>query len=265
MKKEQPQIRKTSNLAIFKRMAGNRPISESRIKALEDKVKSYGWLIENFPILTNERLEVVDGQHRLEYARRKGLPVSYTIRAGLSEAAPANLNNTNTAWTLRDYIQHYAELGYPAYVAMKALLDRWSGEFDVSTLAQALTGCQRNGATFKSGLLTCEDDGEAKAEQALEWLHSIRPMLRGIVGHAKYYNQALLFCRGLPGFCPERMFEKLTQYQTDIVPVATVAQAVDVLEAVYNKRNREKLYLTEEYKKYLHNRQMAYKKEKRHT
>ena len=53
----------TSDLTKFKQITGNRPHNPQHVKRLTSSIKRYG-VLQN-PIIVNENMVVVDGQHRL--------------------------------------------------------------------------------------------------------------------------------------------------------------------------------------------------------
>ncbi len=65
--KEVNKVYQTSDLSIFKQIEGNRVPNLQHIKRLADSIRVYGMKCN--PILVNERMEVIDGQHRLMAAK----------------------------------------------------------------------------------------------------------------------------------------------------------------------------------------------------
>ena len=79
-KQEVNKVYKTSDLSIFKQIDGNRVPNLQHIKRLADSIRVYGMKCN--PILVNERMEVIDGQHRLMAAKEVKSFVYY-IKYGL--------------------------------------------------------------------------------------------------------------------------------------------------------------------------------------
>ena len=96
----------TNDYDMFKRLEGNRSVTELRVKKISNSIKTVGYVMN--PIIVNERFEVIDGQGRLEVLRRLELPVYYIVVNGIGrkECIAMNINQTN--WSLYDYIQSYA-------------------------------------------------------------------------------------------------------------------------------------------------------------
>ena len=79
-------IVKTTDYSIFKKINGNRGISHSHVTKLTAAIARRN-LLQLFPIIVNEKMEIVDGQHRLWAAKRLKLPIYYEKmkEAGLEE------------------------------------------------------------------------------------------------------------------------------------------------------------------------------------
>ena len=60
------KVYKTTDLSIFKSIDGNRVPNLQHIKRLAQSINVYGMKCN--PILVNEQMEVIDGQHRLAAA-----------------------------------------------------------------------------------------------------------------------------------------------------------------------------------------------------
>src|ERR1039458_10319262 len=69
------QLYVTKNYDIFIRMIGNRPINESHVTHLKKKIQDEGNLTSEFPINLNEKMEIIDGQHRIMALKQLGYPV----------------------------------------------------------------------------------------------------------------------------------------------------------------------------------------------
>lgn len=70
------------------------------------------------PIIVNEKMEIIDGQHRVEAAKHLNLPVYYIITdGGLRQVQMLNANSKN--WTIEDYINSYCDTGSESYKIYK--------------------------------------------------------------------------------------------------------------------------------------------------
>ena len=115
--KEVNKVYQTSNLSIFKNIDGNRVPNLQHIKRLTNSIRVNGMKCN--PILVNESMEVIDGQHRLMAAKEAKSFVYYIIVKGysLSEVHTLNLNQKN--WSKKDFMDGYANMGIESYIKLK--------------------------------------------------------------------------------------------------------------------------------------------------
>lgn len=116
------EVMKTYDLSIFKQLPGNRPPNLLHIKRLKQSMIDHGVLM--CPIIVNENMEVIDGQHRLMAAQGlDGVPIYY-IKADsyrLEQVHTLNMNQKN--WAKKDFVDGYAEMGLEPYIKLKRFLE----------------------------------------------------------------------------------------------------------------------------------------------
>ena len=112
----------TSDLNIFKSIDGNRVPNLIHVNRLTDSIKKYGMKCN--PILVNEKMEVIDGQHRLMAAKNANASVYFIIIPGsnLDDVHTLNLNQKN--WTRKDFMEGYAGMGLMPYIKLKAFVKK---------------------------------------------------------------------------------------------------------------------------------------------
>lgn len=111
------QVYETTNYDVFSYKRDNRVIKENF--KLREEIKSIGILV---PILVNEKYEVIDGQHRLEIARKLKKKVPFIIMNGAGKKEIISINTTSKQWMLEDFIMSFANEGIEEYEKMKKLL-----------------------------------------------------------------------------------------------------------------------------------------------
>lgn len=134
MAKKVNHILETYDYDKFKMIKGNRNIKKN--SNLENSVKKNGIIL---PVDVNENMEVLDGQHRLEIARKYSLPVPYRIITGLGINDVIELNNTIKTWKLEDYIQKFVIEENQEYIRLMKLIDTHKG-LPLSSVVSAAMG-----------------------------------------------------------------------------------------------------------------------------
>ena len=116
------KVYKTDDLTVFKSIDGNRIPNLQHIRRLSASIEQNGMKCN--PIIINEHYEVIDGQHRLEAARKVGTFVYYIMIKGynLKEVHTLNLNQKN--WTKKDFMNGYADMGVKSYVKLRKFVEK---------------------------------------------------------------------------------------------------------------------------------------------
>jgi len=102
-----PQIQSTKDYSIFKYVKFNREKTKGHIQEIKNMVLEEN-LLHLHPILVNEKMEVIDGQHRLEAAKSLGLYIYY-IQDEISYQHILNSNLFQKKMSLENVIKFYAD------------------------------------------------------------------------------------------------------------------------------------------------------------
>lgn len=111
------KILTTTEYDIFSKLS-NRKITEN--KKLEDELLSQG---QRQPILVNDKLQVIDGQHRLYYLKKHRKPVQYIIDPTADFQTVISMNTSAVNWSLRDYVYSYSLEGDPEFIKLMNFLE----------------------------------------------------------------------------------------------------------------------------------------------
>ena len=243
-------VHKTFDYGLFKRLEGNRPIDEARVKKIIDSIKKVGYVIS--PVIVNENFEIIDGQGRVEALKRLELPVDYIIDPGkgIDECIAMNINQTK--WKMMDYINSYAEIGNTSYQNIQFLINKYKC-FTLNVILYAVNKrVELTNETIKNGKVLCTDDMKAEADVRLAWLKDYIDPIKKVGGRAEYYMRAFLFCYDDQEVDNERLIQKITAYQASLEPVSNTLQALECIENAYNNRAKgKKVYIKTNYLKYL--------------
>lgn len=250
MKEVIGHIYRTDEYSMFKRLDGNRGIKKTRVKKIKNSINSVGYILS--PILVNEKNEVIDGQGRLEALEDLGLPVDFIVTegAGIEECVAMNIHQTN--WTMNDYIDSYSERGNVSYMYLRQLINRFGNLFRLNTICNAVTNMAATpNDALKNGNFVCSGLDYDNAVEALVYLTNFKPIIDKVGGRTEYYYSALLFCFHDQQVDNDRLIEKMTKLQASLIPVANVQQAFDQIEAIYNNKTSNKVYVKTNYRQYL--------------
>jgi hypothetical protein len=109
------KIEVTTDYSIFKKHESNRPIDEANLKRIIFSVKTNNMLALR-PILVDQDMRVLDGQHRLEAAKKLGVAIYYQVNQAAQSADIILLNANQKGWNLMQYVNFYAQEGNKEYI-----------------------------------------------------------------------------------------------------------------------------------------------------
>lgn len=118
-------LESTTNYKQFKTLYGNRAVNEHHVQELIAAIKHKN-LLQYFPVLTNENMEVIDGQHRLEAAERRKLPVWWVSIPGLTLDDVMSINSHSKSWKIQEFVDAFIKIGKPDYKILQDFTDQYS-------------------------------------------------------------------------------------------------------------------------------------------
>ncbi|STP40042.1 Uncharacterised protein [Enterococcus durans] len=155
-------VYKTNDYSIFQFSKFNRNVLLRR-EMLEQAKE--GFLS---PIIVNENLMVIDGQHRLKASEQVGVPVEFIIKPGLNEHDIVRMNTVQKPWSLKNFIEAFANQGKEEYIKLVNLLNQ--SYSDTTSVLVASTNSTSVGGVNKKAI----QDGEFKFfnyEKVIEFLN----------------------------------------------------------------------------------------------
>lgn len=244
-----PAVQITANLDIFGKVLGNRPRNEAHVLRL---MKSFQQEYIPVPILVNNNLEIIDGQHRVEAARRLGLPVSYICLNGYGLAQVQRLNETNRTWVKNDFLDSYCDLKLKPYQQLKEFMKVYP-EFSVGTAETIMKNSHYEKIyllddegnkigrrhTFKDGTFEVPDLGLAY-ENASK-IEEYKPFFEGY--YQSSFVRAMIALLKNPKFNNDIMISKLKMQPAALKFQTSIKQYIANVEEVYNYKSRAKVNL----------------------
>lgn len=223
----------TTNYDQFNLLEANRDINTSHVRAIQRSLEENGNWLDRAPIIVNERMEVVDGQHRLEAAKGLELPVCYTIRAGIGSREAQQMNLLHKNWGPADYLRVYVAERRRPYLLFQQLVE----EFPTVSITQLViyaSGHESGGihAKFRRGEFQLTVAAVEKARKRLSRLVQVQEKNR--VFMSKPMSIAYLKATLSPEYRHRRMLEKLDQRGADLRVYRNVEDNLRQLEDLYN-------------------------------
>jgi hypothetical protein len=116
------KIHSTKEYDSFQSIPSNRKISQKFVKNLVSD-KSF---IEGFkyhPIVVDQDMKVIDGQHRLRAAKELNIPVHYIIQPNAKHDEIRKINAQQHRWENSDYLNYFVTEKYEEFVFLNKLKD----------------------------------------------------------------------------------------------------------------------------------------------
>ncbi len=136
-------VMQTNDYDRFHMVTGNRTLNLSKIKKILAVIERGTNLLPYCPILVVERenkLDIIDGQHRFMISKKTGNPVYYIIATNLSLYEIASMNSNTEKWKPKDFINCYTQLGNEHYKKLESLLEKYPGLPTTSGVVLLLNG-----------------------------------------------------------------------------------------------------------------------------
>jgi hypothetical protein len=247
------EVYKTHDLSIFTQIDGNRVPSLPHIKRLSDSIRVYGMKCN--PILVNDKMQVIDGQHRLLAAKEAGSFVYYIIADGytLNEVHTLNLNQKN--WTKKDYMQGYSDMGIESYMKLKLFVDKNEDYSFTDCIALCQTSGRGSSRSLTGQVNGNKLDGNAQIFEHGTWktgdmdlAQEMASKTRMIKTYYSGYNRSsfvttMISLLNNPNFDFNEFMHKLRLQPTAMVDCANREQYKTLIEDIYNYKSRNKISL----------------------
>jgi hypothetical protein len=236
------KVYRTNDYSIFKTVKGNREVDKSNVKRLVKSLQLINLLEEN-PIIVNDRMEVIDGQHRLEAAQLLSLSIYYIVRRSARLPEVQLLNSNSKSWTLHDYLKSHIKRGNTSYVVIQDYCDKYGLPLSLGLeLLSNKEDARRKIESLKDG--TFEIGNLKKAERIGDIISEYKPYTENGVYRSQEFVRAVK--RLLKGdvYNHNVMLKKLTHMKGLIRREASAKYYLRALEDIYNYKQRNLVRFT---------------------
>lgn len=243
------QVYKTNDYSQFKRVIGNRSVEEERVSKILTSIDKIGYI--PVPIIVNEKMEVIDGQGRLEACKRRGYPINFIIVPNLKIEDCITMNIYVSKWGLMDYILSYAEVGNPSYqyiVDLYKNIEQKYGKKTTTTdiLCAALFNTKKAPSNaIKSGRLNVTKSTYEDAYRCLDFTYSIIQYYKDNDVRLKCNNmsvlkRAIIFCYKCQYVDLDKLYTVLTQKGHLMQMWSNVESCLNEIDYIYNYNAKTK-------------------------
>jgi len=143
------QIKVTNLYNVFKNITGNRELNMNKIKRIEKDIASGLNMLPYCPIIVDEEMNIIDGQHRFFIARKLKQYIHYIVAPELSLHEIARVNSNTERWKGKDFIHCYATQGNENYIKLQAFMDKYHLPHSTAMTLLATGGAQEGSSRLK--------------------------------------------------------------------------------------------------------------------
>lgn len=242
---------KTLHFEKFVVLELNRPLIDIHVKNLMDAILNNPQLTELSPIVVNEKLAVIDGQHRLEahkrlYSLGHVFPIHYIIREGFNIKDAQQMNSLSKTWGLVDYARIEAQTNLNYRLFMNEIGTR---KLTAETVILYLSGKASKHSGFKKGQFQIKE--VARAEEMFDNLCEVGELLQkekitpAMFWKSTSFTRALYNIMNCSNYNQERMLETL-KLRGDALnsSKSRVLDLEETLKSIYNRGAEKKLRKT---------------------
>lgn len=241
-----PTTLNTTDYTQFRLMDNNREVNLGHVQKLIEAIEENGNMTQVQPVLVNERMEIIDGQHRFTACRELGQPVFYTVVPGLNITDSRIMNILQKGWTTMDFAKSYAQDGNENYEKYLEIIGAHKN-LSHSSLILYITNTSDDSSgiykDFRTGRLIVNDveEIETRIEQLEEVVEAI-----GIKRILRSFATAMLKAMNSEHYDHERMVRKAGEEKRLYREYANKSDNLRMLEDMYNlsysERNRTRLF-----------------------
>lgn len=232
----------TTEYGRFKFLKGNRELNERKIDKLVEDIKSGIDFLPYCPVIVNEQMEMIDGQHRFMAARKLKTNVFYMIKKDATlEVVPA-INSKGSKWRTVDFMNSYVDLGRNEYLTLKLFMEkfpRMSLPVAIKLLHFADIKSSEAIEIFKDGLFKANH--VQKAQEVARRLEDFAPYTEN--PFSGRFVQVMLRLKESELYDHEAMKEKLTQAGKRIENIETEKSIISNLEEIANHRMKSRVFI----------------------
>lgn len=230
----------TKDYKQFKLLPGNRPVDPGHVQELVRALTEKGNLTNHFPLVVNEKMEVIDGQHRLKALEELGWSFCYRVQEGLTIETVRNINSAQKNWSWKDYANSYTALGNDNYKRFLELYKEYNQGFHVLALYAGINRDkqEKNSLKYMSGELVFTPEDKERASSRLAMAGEIITILAEKQTEIRVNNnlilRALYTIMQSPNYDHDRMVHKATNYGSRIKIYGLAKDQLRALEDLYN-------------------------------
>lgn len=227
------KVLQTKNYNLFSSVVGNRVVNQSHVKKLKLSISNLDLKI---PIIVNDKMQVIDGQHRLQARKELGLPVFYIIINGLGLRETQKVNSTAKNWNDKDFLDSFVQQNYAHYKTYKKFRETYQfGHAETLNILSGTSGAGGNMCQeFKEGNFSVSN-----LDRATSWaekIYQVEPYYKGF--KRRSFVSAMTRCFKHDQYDHEEFISKLSYQSSKLVDCTSTEQYLRIIDEIYNFKRK---------------------------
>lgn len=239
-------ISKTKDYDMFVFRNDNREkINQAHVKRLAQSIKSRN-LLELRPITVNDKMEIIDGQHRLLAAKLLGCEVFYQKENKLDPIDIIRMN-VSAPWGMSDYLNYYCKHDFPEYKKLAEFMKKNSLPIKIA-LSIALGKAHLGFYQFRMGEFKFRDEpSEIELEICWNTINCIKKHngFSAYTGAGKFWKGLFKIIRH-PNFNKDTWYSNMQKMTSNFCQKSRAEDYVHLMQTIYNWNTLFKIYVNEE-------------------
>ncbi len=237
-------IKKTKNYDMFRLREDNREkgIDNIHVNRLMASIKARN-LLELRPIIVNKDLEVIDGQHRLEAAKKLALDIYYEMKEDL-RSEDIIIMNISKSWGMGDFLNYYCKNGYKEYQKLNSFIKKHNLTVKIALMITSGRSDNIRDQYRFGNYVFPEDD----YDEFLSYCWDTIKLIKKLNGHSPFTSSArfwtsLIKVVSYPEFKFQKWTDNVKKMSEKMCAKATQKDYYKVMQEIYNWRNDHKIDL----------------------
>lgn len=239
-------VDETKEYVQFNKHKANRKTNEKLVVRLIKSIENKNLLKCN-PIVVDKHFNVIDGQHRLEAAKRLGLPISYIIDEDIDVEDIIPLNVEKETWKLDEYLNFHCNQDDAYDYRLLESFMATNNFPKVNIALELLHGCRNSEfhTAFKKGFYKFPEQEElSEALQKKNQIDHVINYIKLKTSGPKTYLDKVTFYSAMVEFfniksMSYQVFMQKLQYKIDLIhPCPCRGDYVRIFKEIYDFKNR---------------------------
>ena len=223
----------TDEYDLFKTCGEQRLLRPALVAKITRSMKRLGF-VATTPIVVNEQMEIIDGQHRFQAAKNLGIPFYFLVDDRLKVGDVREMAKAAAAWSFDDYVTSHVRQGNADYIRLRDLKEL-SGLGWSAFMHGAFADYRGREEDIALGRFNLSERKEAEIIDFLAKFDIFKPIYKYWMHRGFVVACAIIFSHA--NYDHEQMKARLEYQSTRLVRCANAEDYVKLLESIYNYKS----------------------------